>query len=183
MRQGLLALLAAGLLILPGHTAYAQDGPDACTAYALDQAIPLLMESYKYSPQGYGPFGYAPLTYPFGAGPYGVAALFGGPGVPFGSAPAFGPLGPGLTSNFIANRIFAPAGTNLYNTTNAGTLTSLAGLQQAELGQLSTRYSNSAYYQTAAATWAGIYATQASATFTRAQAECQQRQQLQQTST
>ncbi len=175
MRRGLLAILAAGLLTLPAASGHAQEGRDPCVAYALDQAIPLLMESYRFSPAGYGPFGYAPLTYPFGVGPYGVAAFFGGPGVPFGAAPAFGPLGPGLTANLIALGVLAPSGFGLFAPANVGTLISLAALQQAELATLNTRYSNSAYYQTAAATWANSYAAEAAAVFARAQAECRQR--------
>ena len=173
MRRLVLALALAGLLALPGQAAQAQDGPDPCTAYAARSAMPSLAQSYQFSPQGDGPFGYAPLTYPFGVGPYGNAAFFGGPGVPFGRAPAFGPLGPGLTANNIFNQIIRPSGTVLTQPANFGTLISLAGLQQSELGSLNTRYSNSAYFQTAAATWAGAYATQAASAFTILQALCQ----------
>jgi hypothetical protein len=135
--------------------------------------MPSLYQSYQFSPQGYGPFGYAPLTYPFGVGPYGNAAYFGGPGVPFGTAPAFGPLGPGLTANNIFSNVINPSGTMLTQPANFPTLISLAALQQGELGTINTRYSNSAYYQTAAATWAGAYATQAASAFTILQALCQ----------
>ena len=176
MRRLVLALAVAGLLASPVQVTHAQDGPDPCTAQALDAAMPILMRSYEFSPQGYGPFGYAPLTYPFGVGPYGVGAFFGGRGVPFGTAPAFGPLGPGLTAVAIANRAITPSGTALTAPANFGTLISLAALQQAELANLNARYSNAAYYQTAAATWAASYAAEAAATFTRVQAECQQRQ-------
>jgi replicative DNA helicase len=48
-----------------------------------------------------------------------------------------------------------------------------AAQQQAELAQLNLRYSNAAYFQTAAATWAGAYATQAASAFTILQALCQ----------
>jgi hypothetical protein len=176
MRRTLLALALAlaGLCVVPGQVAHAQ--ADVCTDYALQVAFPSLQQSYQFSPQGYGPFGYAPLTYPFGVGPYGVGAFFGGRGVPYGSAPAFGPLGPGLTANAIARNVIAPTGTALNDPANFGTLISLAGLQQGELGTLNTRYSNSAYFQTASATWAGAYATQAATAFTLAQAFCQQRQ-------
>jgi hypothetical protein len=175
MRRLVLALAIAGLVALPGQVARAQDdkGPDVCTAYAARSAMPSLVQSYQFSPQGYGPFGYAPLTYPFGTGPYAVAAFMGGPGVPFGTAPAFGPLGPGLTANNIFTNVINPSGTVLTQPANFGTLISLAGLQQGELGTLNTRYSNSAYYQTAAATWAGAYATQAASAFTILQALCQ----------
>jgi hypothetical protein len=144
--------------------------------YAAQAALPALLQSYQYSPQGYGPFGYAPLTYPFGVGPYANAAYLGGPGVPFGTAPAFGPLGPGLTANNIFTNVIQPSGTALTVPANFPLLISLAAQQQLELGTLNTRYSNSAYYQTAAATWAGSYAAEAGATFSRALGECQQAQ-------
>ena len=174
MRKLFMALALGSLLALPSQGARAQ-GNDICTEYALKVALPSLQQSYMFSPAGYGPFGSAPLTYPVGVGPYGVAAFFGGPGVPFGAAPAFGPLGPGLTANLIALGVLAPRGFALFDPANAGTLISLAALQQAELATLHTRYSNSAYYQTAAATWANSYAAEAAAVFARAQAECRQR--------
>jgi hypothetical protein len=175
MRKLVLALAMAGLVALPGQVARAQgdSGPDVCAAYAARSAMPSLYQSYQFSPQGYGPFGYAPLTYPFGVGPYAVGAFFGGPGVPFGSAPAFGPLGPGVTANNIFTSVIQPSGTVLTQPANFPTLISLAGLQQGELGTLNTRYSNSAYFQTASATWAGAYATQAASAFTILQALCQ----------
>jgi len=134
--------------------------------------MPSLYQSYQFSPQGYGGQGYAPLTYPFSVGPYGNAAYFGGAGVPFGSAPAFGPLGPGLTANNIYTQVIQPSGTALNQPANFGTLVGLAGVQQGELGTLNGRYGNSALYQTASATWAGAYATQASSAFTILQALC-----------
>jgi hypothetical protein len=174
MRRLVLTLAIAGLVALPGQIARADDnGPDPCTAYAARSAMPSLYQSYQFSPQGYGPFGYAPLTYPFGIGPYGVGAFFGGPGVPFGTAPAFGPLGPGLTANNIFTQVINPTGIALGAPANFPTLIGLAALQQGELGTLNTRYSNSAYYQTASATWAGAYATQAASAFTILQALCQ----------
>ena len=162
------AVALAVLAVLPSAVAHAQDGPDPCTVYAAQAAMPSLSQSYAFTPSGYGPFGYAPLTYPFGVGPYGAAAFFGRPGL----APAFGPLGPGVTANAIA-RTSLGNDFNVRDPANVGTLTSLAGLQQAELGTINTRYSNSAYYQTAAATWAGDYATQAVSAFTILQAYCQ----------
>jgi len=100
MHRALVAALLAGLLLLPGQAARADDTePDPCAAYAARAALPALLQSYQFSPQGVGRFGYAPLTYPFGVGPYGNGAFFGGRGVPFGSAPAFGPFGPGNTAN------------------------------------------------------------------------------------
>jgi hypothetical protein len=177
MHRALVAALLAAVLLLPGQAAFTQDdGPDPCALYAAQAALPALLQSYQFSPQGYGPFGYTPLTYPFGVGPYGVAAFMGGPGVPFGTAPAFGPLGPGLTANNIFARVIAPSGLPLGAPANFGTLTGLAAQQQLELGVPNGRYSNSAYYQTAAATFAQNYAQQAGATFTRALAECSSQQ-------
>jgi len=174
MRRIALALAIAGLVALPGQVARADDdsGPDVCTSYAARSAMPSLYQSYQFSPQGYSNQGYAPLTYPFSVGPYGNAAYFGGRGVPFGSAPAFGPLGPGLTANNIFTQVVQPSGTALNQPANFGTLVGLAGLQQGELGTLNGRYGNSALYQTASATWAGAYATQAASAFTILQALC-----------
>ena len=171
MRRLVLALAMASLVALPGQIARADDDP--CIAYAARSALPSLYQSYQFSPQGYGGAGYAPLTYPFSVGPYGNAAFFGGPGVPFGTAPAFGPLGPGLTANNIFSQVIAPSGTALTAPANFGTLTGLAALQQGELGTLNGRYGNSALYQTASATWAGAYATQAASAMTILQALCQ----------
>src|SRR5439155_26537281 len=93
MPRLLLALAVAGRLTPPGSLAYADDQPDPCVGYAARSAYPSLQYSYQFSPQGYGPWGYAPLTYPFGAGPYGNAALFGipGPGGMLPLSPSFGP--------------------------------------------------------------------------------------------
>lgn len=173
MRRTLVALAIAGLLALPVSQASA-DEPDRCTGYAASAAFPSLMQSYQFSPQGYGGLGYAPLTYPFGTGPYGVGTFFGGPGVPYGTVPAFGPIGPGFTSVNLANNVLIPqTGYSPYNAAVATSTTiPLLGLQQGELANLNVRYSNSAYYQTASATWAGAYATQASTAFTILQALC-----------
>lgn len=173
MRRLVLALAMAGLAALPGQIARADDNsPDQCTAYAARSSMPSLYQSYQFSPQGYGPFGYAPLSYPFGVGPYGNAAFFGGPGVPFGAAPAFGPLGPGLTANNVFTQVINPTGTALGVPANFPTLIGLAALQQSELSTLNGRYANSAAFQTSAATFAQNYATEAGATFARALAEC-----------
>ncbi|HEY7064549.1 MAG TPA: hypothetical protein VII06_23950 [Chloroflexota bacterium] len=173
MHRALAAGLLAGLLLLPGQAARADDtGPNPCAAYAARAALPALLRSYQFSPQGYGPFGYAPLSYPFGVGPYGNAAFFGGPGVPFGAAPAFGPLGPGLTANNVFTQVINPTGTALGVPANFPTLIGLAALQQSELSTLNGRYANSAAFQTSAATFAQNYATEAGATFARALAEC-----------
>jgi hypothetical protein len=178
MHRPLVAALLAGLLLLPGQAVRADDSaPDPCAAYAAQAALPALLQSYQYSPQGYGGQGFAPLTYPFSVGPYGTAAFFGGRGVPFGSAPAFGPLAPGLTANNIFTQVIQPAGLALNQPANFGTLVGLAGLQQGELGTLNGRYGNSALYQTASATYAQNYAAEAGATFTRALAECTAQQQ------
>jgi len=174
MRRIALALAIASLVALPGQVVRADDdGPDPCIAYAARSSMPSLYQSYQFSPQGYGGLGYAPLTYPFSVGPYGNAAYFGGPGTPVGSAPSYGPLGPGLTANNIYGQIIQPSGTVLTQPANFGTLVGLAGLQQGELGTINGRYGNSALYQTASATWAGAYATQASSAFTILQALCQ----------
>jgi hypothetical protein len=178
MHRPLVAAVLAGLLLLPGQGVRADDsGPDPCAAYAAQAALPALIQSYQYSPQGYGGQGFAPLTYPFGVGPYGNAAYFGGRGVPFGSAPAFGPLGPGLTANNIFTQVIQPAGLALNQPANLGTLISLAAQQQLEQGVLNGRYNNSSAFQTTAATFAQNYAAQAGATFTRALAECNAQQQ------
>jgi hypothetical protein len=164
MRRFLAGLTICGLLVLPGNAAAAPEAQDQCAEYSARAAMPSLMESYQYSPRGYGMLGFAPLTYPFGVGPYGNAVYFGGPGVPFGSAPAFGPLGPGLTANNIAAGIIGPSGMMLNQPQNFGTLIGLASLQQAELGNLNARYTLSSSYQEMASSWAAAYATQASAT-------------------
>jgi hypothetical protein len=171
MRRFVPALALVGLLAGPGQATHAQDAPDPCIAAAVQQAWPYLQQSYAYTPAGVAGAGYGPLTYPFGVGltPYAQAAFFGPPGV----APSFGPLGPGLTANAIVAGVLRPGGVNLAVPANVSTLISLAAQQQAELNQLNTRYSNAAYYQSAAAAWAGQYATQAAAVFTQAKALCQ----------
>jgi hypothetical protein len=188
MRRLLFALLFASLVALPTQHAYADDQPDPCQGYAAQAAMPALLQSYQYSPQGYGPWGYAPLTYPFGAGPFGNAALFGvpvpvpPPGGMLPLTPSFGPLGPGVTSNLFATRVLAPSGFSPTNPANIGNVIPLLGLQQAELAQLNTRYSNGAYYQTAAATYMYGYATEAASAFARAMAECKNQQPTPETS-
>jgi hypothetical protein len=157
------------LLGVPVQSVQAQNGPDPCSYNAARSALPSLQQSWAFSPAGYGSLGYAPLTYPFGVSPYAEAAFYGPPGL----APAFGPVGPGLTANLIARGVLRPQGYSLTDPANVGTLVSLASLQQGELGTLNTRYSNGAYYQTASATWAGAYATQAASAFTILQALCQ----------
>jgi hypothetical protein len=159
-------LLAAMLFTLPAAVAHADD-PDFCTGASARAALPTLQDSFNWAPSGYGPFGYEPVTFPFGVGPFGNAAYF----VP-GAAPSAGPLGPGLTANYIIGNNLLPNGFNPFNIDNVGTVTSLAALQQAELGTLNGRYANAALYQTANATWAGARATQAGAVFTIYQAMC-----------
>jgi hypothetical protein len=160
-------LLAALLFTLPAAVAHADD-PDFCTGAAARSALPTLQDSFNWMPSGYAQFGYEPVTYPFGVGMFGNAAYF----VP-GAAPSAGPLGPGLTANYIIGNNLLPNGFNPFNIDNVGTVTSLAALQQAELGTLNGRYANAALYQTANATWAGARATQAGALFTIYQAYCQ----------
>jgi hypothetical protein len=176
MHRVLAALTIGGLLLLPGAVSAAPAAQDVCAEYASRVAMPSLMESYQFSPRGYGQYGFAPLTYPFGVGPYGNAVYFGGPGVPFGTAPAFGPLGPGLTANNIFTNVIAPSGTMLNQPPNFGTLISLAALQQAELGNLNGRYTLSATYQDMASSWAAAYATQAAAALAVARTLCEGRQ-------
>jgi hypothetical protein len=174
MRRVLLALAAAGLIAATAQPARAADDEvlKHCQVYAAETAMPLLMRSYEFSPRGYGQYGFAPLTYPFGAGPYGTAALFGGPGVPFGTAPAFGPLGPGLTANNLARSVIAPAGITLNNMRNLPLLSGLAGLQQGEQINLFLRYLNSSIYQDAAAINAAVYAGEAALTLENALTHC-----------
>ena len=53
MRRLTLALLFASLVALPTQHAYAQaDQPDPCPGYAAQMALPALLQSYQYSPQG-----------------------------------------------------------------------------------------------------------------------------------
>jgi hypothetical protein len=167
MHRILAGLLLAALLILPGQVAYADD-PDFCAGASARAALPTLQDSFNWAPSGYGPFGYGPVTHPFGIGPLGDATYFGPPGL----VPSYGPLGPGLTANAIALGVLAPSGFSPTDPANAGTLTSLAALQQAELGTLNGRLGNSALYQTANATWAGARATQAGAVFAIYSAIC-----------
>jgi hypothetical protein len=130
------------------------------------------MRSYEFSPRGYGQQGFAPLTYPFGVGPYGVATYFGGPGAPVGSAPAFGPLGPGLTAANLSRAVIVPSGIALNNVRNLPTLTGLAGMQQGELINLFLRYLNSVLAQDTAAINAAVYAGEAALTLENALIHC-----------
>jgi hypothetical protein len=113
MRGSLLALLLVGALASPVRSAHADDPVAFCEGVAAQQAMPLLLQSYQFTPNGYGNAGFGPLIGAFGAGPAGAAALVGPPGPtavsygpagslsPLGPLPIIasaGPLGPGLTS-------------------------------------------------------------------------------------
>jgi hypothetical protein len=70
--------------------------------------MPLLQQSLAITPSGappYGPAGYSGLIGPLGAGPAGVAALGGPPGVIANA----GPLGPGPTALALAPSVLAPS--------------------------------------------------------------------------
>jgi len=156
MRVLVAGLLAIGLLGLSGPAALAQGSPQ-CASYAAQAAMPALQDAYNWTPFGYaplGPYGWDILTQPFGVGPYGAAAFYGPPGL----VAAYGPLGPGLTAQNIAQNVLPPGGfsfpaPNINSFANFTAAASLAGLQQAELSNLSLRYSNAGIFQTAAATW------------------------------
>jgi hypothetical protein len=64
----------------------------------------------------------------------------------------------------------------LAQSTNQSTLTSLASLQQSELGNLLARYQTGALYQTAGAVWGLGYAVNAAATRTILRGMCRGRQ-------
>jgi len=138
--------------------------PNDCAGWAAESALPSLNQAYAYQPDGYGQAGWGPLTQPFGAGAYGPATLYSPPGL----APVYGPLGPGQTANVLAAQAFPngiprPTGMPAVDARNTITTLSLAGLQQAELGNLYGRYGLAAGYQAASATYVGGYAAQASA--------------------
>ena len=177
MRVLIAGLLALGLVALPGHTALAQgQGLPQCAQYAAQAAMPVLQDAYNWTNYGYaplGPNGWNVLNQPFGAGPYGALAYYGPPGL----VAAFGPLGPGPTAQNIAQQFVPPGGfgfqnPNVNNFINFTTAASLAGLQQAELSNLSLRYSNAGIYQTAAATWRAGDAGLAAATLAVLNALC-----------
>jgi hypothetical protein len=93
----------------------------------------------------------------------------------------YGPLGPGQTAFTIAANTLPPqglqrTGTNLTDFTNALTLAGLAGLQQAETGNLYSRYAVSSYYQSAAGFLAQAYSAQAAAMVPILQSLCRLQQ-------
>ena len=177
MRLLTAGLLALGLVALPGRTALAQSqGLPQCAAYAAQAAMPVLQDAYNWTNYGYaplGPNGWNILNQPFGAGPYGAAAFYGQPGL----VGAYGPLGPGPTALNIGQTL-VPAGgfgfqiPTVNNFINFTTAASLAGLQQAELSNLSLRYSNAGIFQTAAGTWRAADAALAGTTLAVLNALC-----------
>jgi hypothetical protein len=125
MRGSLLALLLVAALATPAGSAHADDPANFCEGVAAEQALPILAQSYQFTPNGYGNAGFAPLIGGFGAGPAGAAALTGPPGPtavgygpagslsPLGPPPIIasaGPLGPGLTSAALRPIVLPPNG-------------------------------------------------------------------------
>lgn len=174
MRRMLLALAVAGCLIAPAPVARADDALKVCQEYAARLALPLLMQSYQFSPWGYGSYGYGPLTYPFGPGAIGAATLFGGPGAPPGTVASYGPLGPGPTALNLLRGVLLPARVSLSSPSSVRVLGPLAALQQGEQINLFLRYLNSALYQEAAAIHAAVYAGEAAVTLENAMLHCTQ---------
>ena len=91
MRGFLLALLLVGALAAPAGSAHADDPAAYCEGVAAEQALPILAQSYQFTPNGYGNAGFAPLIGAFGAGPAGAATLAGPPGP---TAVGYGPAQP-----------------------------------------------------------------------------------------
>jgi hypothetical protein len=103
-----IALLLAAMLFGATPQAHAQQDEPVCEGWAAEQAMPLLQQSLAITPSGappYGPAGWNVFVGPFGAGPWGVAALGGPPGL----VAAAGPLGPGPTANALAPALLAPS--------------------------------------------------------------------------
>ena len=148
--------------------------PDSCSDWAAQSALPSLNMAYAFQPDsGYVPYGWGPMTQPFGAGAYGPATLFSPPGL----APVYGPFGPGQTASVLAVQAFPngvprPTGVPAVDARNTLTALSLAGLQQAELGNLYGRYGLGASYQTANAVYVSGYSAQASAISTILRGMC-----------
>src|SRR5437868_2411296 len=109
MRAMDMRLLLAALLLAAAPPAHAQQDDQAiCEGWAAEQAMPLLQQSLAITPSGappYGPAGWSVFVGPFGAGPWGVAALGGPPGL----VAASGPLGPGPTAFSLAPTVLAPS--------------------------------------------------------------------------
>jgi hypothetical protein len=145
----LAALAVGGLLALAAPSAHAQTDPNACFSQVNQAAWGTLSQGYYWSPGGYGPFGMAPLVQAFDPALAGVPPLFGAPPLPL---PAYGPLGPGLTSTAIQMNAIPAAGFGTNGLDN-GTLVDLAALQQQELATLNGRYGLGGSYQAAAVVW------------------------------
>jgi hypothetical protein len=103
MRKILLALVLGSLLAPTGHVAQAADEPD-CAGWAALQALPYLQQSQQLTaltvspPGAYGPSpAWIPLVQPWGSGPAGIGALYGPTNVA-----SWGPLGPGVTANYLS---------------------------------------------------------------------------------
>jgi hypothetical protein len=151
--------------------------PDNCAYWAAQNALPALNLAYANTPSGSGPHAWAALGQPFGAGPVGPTTLFSPPGL----VPVYGPLGPGNTAAAIAVGAIPPGGwrpsgvpaTDFRNTL---TLVGLGALQQAELGNLYTRYGLSATYQAAEGFLSQAYSAQAAAAVPILGAMCRSQQ-------
>src|SRR5579875_1715121 len=128
-----IGLLLAALVLAAAPAAHAQQDDQAiCEGWAAEQAMPLLQQSLAITPSGappYGPAGWNVFVGPFGAGPWGVAALGGPPGVIANA----GPLGPGPTAFSLAPGVLAPspAGTG---GPNPAALATLIGTGQGQAG-------------------------------------------------
>ncbi|HEY7064560.1 MAG TPA: hypothetical protein VII06_24005 [Chloroflexota bacterium] len=133
MRGMAIGLLLAALVLAAAPPAHAQQDDQAiCEGWAAEQAMPLLQQSLAVTPSGappYGPAGFNGLVGPFGAGPWGVAALGGPPGLIANA----GPLGPGPTAFSLAPGVLAPspAGTG---GPNPAALATLIGNGQGQAG-------------------------------------------------
>jgi hypothetical protein len=149
MHRLLAALAVGGLLVLTAPPVAAQTDPRACFAQANQAAWGALTQGYNYSPAGYGPFGWAPLAQAFDPALAGAPPLYGAPPLPL---PAYGPLGPGLTSTAIMAGAIPSAGFGVNGLDNS-TLLDLQSLQQHELGTLNARYGVGASYQLAGSLW------------------------------
>jgi hypothetical protein len=159
MHRLLAALAVGGLLMLTASPLAAQTDPRACFAQANQAAWGTLAQGYNYSPAGYGPFGWGPFVQAFDPALAGAPPLYGAPPLPL---PAYGPLGPGLTSTAIMTGAIPPGGFGTSRLDN-GTLVDLQSLQQTEMGTLNGRYGQGWYYQFAPALWSSGISGEASA--------------------
>jgi hypothetical protein len=102
-----MGILLTAMLLGTAPRAHAQSDEAVCEGWAAQQALPLLQQSLAITPSGtppYGPAGWNTYVGPFGAGPWGIAALGGPPGLIANA----GPLGPGPTANALAPALLAP---------------------------------------------------------------------------